>query len=171
MRLSLVLRYRGRTKEALSEAQRACELNPGDVWAAANLARLCAEMGRTDLARSARERQELLLSRQFSPMTRRSYRRLKAALDRRGAVLFAVQYPMRPVTDLQVLLEGVTGVTFVSNEESFHEAVRREGYDAVFRDAFAGDFGHCTARGNRLLAENIAAAVLARIDAVERPAP
>jgi len=38
--------------------------------------------------------------------------------------------------------------------------VKSTGYKEVFRDMFSGDFGHCTEKGNRLLAGNIAAVIL-----------
>ncbi len=44
----------------------------------------------------------------------------------------------------------------IDNEQVFKEAVNRDGYRAYFKDNFAGDFGHCNAAGNRLLAGNIA---------------
>lgn len=47
------------------------------------------------------------------------------------------------------------------NEETgIREAVKKDGYDTYFVDRFAGDFGHCTVKGNKLLADNIAAAIL-----------
>ena len=48
----------------------------------------------------------------------------------------------------------------MDNDRSFREAVAREGYRAYFRDAFGGDFGHCTEKGNRLLEQHIAQVIL-----------
>jgi hypothetical protein len=50
-------------------------------------------------------------------------------------------------------------IIFVDNGPIFREAVRKFGYDAIFHDKFAGQFGHCTEKGNRLLAKNIAGAI------------
>jgi hypothetical protein len=44
----------------------------------------------------------------------------------------------------------------VDNERIFRDAVSREGYDTLFRDRFGGDFGHCTEKGNLLIAQNLA---------------
>jgi len=46
---------------------------------------------------------------------------------------------------------------------SFQRAVAREGFSQLLMDDCYGDFGHGTARGNRLLAENVAAAILAEL--------
>ena len=47
-------------------------------------------------------------------------------------------------------------IIFVDNEDMFKEAVRKEGYQAVFLDYYAGDFGHLTPKGCRILAEDAA---------------
>jgi len=49
---------------------------------------------------------------------------------------------------------------FVDNEQVFKEAVKKAGYKEYFKDMFAGDFGHCTQKGNELLAQNIADVIL-----------
>jgi len=54
----------------------------------------------------------------------------------------------------------------VDNEKMFNEGVKREGYDEYFNDCFAGDFGHCTPKGNRLLAENIAGVILTEVPGI-----
>jgi tetratricopeptide (TPR) repeat protein len=91
-----------------------------------------------------------------------NYRRLKEILDKRGIKLVSVQYPMRSVEPLKKMLQGLeNGVIFVDNQRVFQEAVRETSYNEYFRDSFGGDFGHCTEKGNRLLAENIAKAILA----------
>ncbi len=51
-------------------------------------------------------------------------------------------------------------IVFVDNEQIFKDAVGRDGFSAYFTDAFAGDFGHCTKKGNRLLAEHVADAIM-----------
>jgi len=38
--------------------------------------------------------------------------------------------------------------------------LKKISYNDYFTDMFAGDFGHCTRKGNRLLAENIANVIL-----------
>ena len=51
----------------------------------------------------------------------------------------------------------------MDNERIFTEAVKKEGLQAYFSDMFGGNFGHCTPKGNKLLGENIAAAILKNV--------
>jgi len=44
----------------------------------------------------------------------------------------------------------------VDNEQVFKNAVKKSSLQEYFVDMFGGDFGHCTDKGNKLLAENIA---------------
>lgn len=78
----------------------------------------------------------------------------------RGILVVVVQYPMRPLRPLELLVGPREGVIFVDNQASFESAVAREGYNALFVDSYGGDFGHCSARGNRVVAENIARAMV-----------
>ena len=48
----------------------------------------------------------------------------------------------------------------VHNEKIFKEAVQEGSYSEYFFDNFGGVFGHCTPKGNRLLAQNIANVIL-----------
>jgi hypothetical protein len=68
---------------------------------------------------------------------------------------------MRSIESLKKIFQGNDkGIIFVDNEKIFKDAVARNGYRDYFRDIFGGEFGHCTEKGNRLLAENIADAIL-----------
>jgi hypothetical protein len=103
---------------------------------------------------------ESIRSRGYKPMTKRNYRRLKEVLDERGIRLVCMQYPMRSLSPLKAMFDDPKGVIFVDNEAVFKDAVKQGSYDEYFSDMFAGDFGHCTAKGNRLLATNSADAIL-----------
>ena len=96
----------------------------------------------------------------YSAVTRQNYQRLRAILRERGIRFVSVQYPVRSVDRLKEMFDSPEGVEFVDNEASFKRAVEDAGYDSIFTDMFAGDFGHCTRRGNRILATNVADAVV-----------
>jgi tetratricopeptide (TPR) repeat protein len=98
----------------------------------------------------------------FSTVTRTNYERLWAKLTERGIPLLAVQYPLRTASSLKRSVPH--GVRVVDNERSFEQRILEEGYSAVFWDACYGDFGHATRSGNRLLAENVAPALIAMLD-------
>ena len=105
------------------------------------------------------------------PTTKTNYNALKDIVTSRGLQLICVQYPMRNVQDLTALFDKTEGVTFVDNENIFKDAVAGSSYWEYFRDLFATDFGHCTAKGNRLLAQNIADAIQARLSATNPSNP
>ncbi|MDD5729505.1 MAG: tetratricopeptide repeat protein [Candidatus Omnitrophica bacterium] len=92
-----------------------------------------------------------------------NYRRLKAILDARGIKLVCVQYPVRSVEPLKRIFGRDENVQFVDNENTFKSALKKYGEKEYFVDMFGGDFGHCTTKGNRLLAENIAEVILKEI--------
>ena len=70
---------------------------------------------------------------------------------------------MRSIAPLKKIFKEDENIIFVDNERLFKDAVRKDGYNAYFQDMFGGDFGHCTQKGNRLLAQNIANVILKEI--------
>ncbi|NLO91384.1 MAG: tetratricopeptide repeat protein [Elusimicrobia bacterium] len=92
--------------------------------------------------------------------TAKNYLALAQMLKARGITYICAQYPMRPLAPLRDIFEENPGVFFVDNEKPFRDAVARNSYGEYFTDYFAGDFGHCTEKGNTLLAANIAGAIL-----------
>lgn len=63
---------------------------------------------------------------------------------------------MRSIEPLRKIFEEENNIIFVDNEQIFKSAIAKGRYKDFFNDMFAGDFGHCTDKGNRLLAGNIA---------------
>lgn len=109
------------------------------------------------------EKYSQLLSkkRHCNPVTYNNYQRLKDIVVRqRKLKLVCAQYPTRSAQLLKELFTGQDRVIFVDNETIFTNAIKQEGFWAYFKDSFAGDFGHCTPKGNRLLSENIADVII-----------
>ena len=93
----------------------------------------------------------------YLPVTIDNYKKLKAILDKRGITYVCVQYPMLDIRPLKQIFQGhEEGIVFVDNEKTFKDALQHALYKDYFSDAFAGDFGHCTKKGHRLLASNVA---------------
>jgi len=139
-------------------------VNPGHERACGALVALYEEMGRDSSAEEYRKKLEDLAVAKFNSVSKDNYLRLKAVLDKHGKKLVCVQYPLRSIGPLKDIFREVKeGIIFVDNQASFKKAVEEEGYAEYFLDNFAGDFGHCTPKGNELLAENIAKAVLKEI--------
>jgi lysophospholipase L1-like esterase len=93
-------------------------------------------------------------------LLRNNYRKMKSALDSRKIRLCCVQYPVRSIAVLVSMFDRPGEIIFVDNEWNFKDAIGKGKYDDYFMDSFAGDFGHCTPKGNRLIAENMAGVIL-----------
>ncbi len=134
--------------------------NSEAFWAYTALGNLYRRWGKEDLARNLyREADE---RRFHHTATKINYRRLKEIVLGRGIQLVCAQYPLAPVSELIGMVGEHDGITFVDNERVFREAVQARSYEYYFFHIFPGQiFGHCTPRGNRLLAENIARALIA----------
>jgi tetratricopeptide (TPR) repeat protein len=134
--------------------------DPADSRAYGALALLCDETGRPEFARQYYEKSRQSQLKHLNSLTRDNYNKIKEILDKRKVRLMCVQYPMRSIKPLMAIFTGWDGIVFVDNEKVFKEAVRKEGVKEYFWDMFGGDFGHCTSKGNRLLAQNIANALV-----------
>lgn len=99
----------------------------------------------------------------YNSETKLNYQKIRDTLSQKGIVLVAVQYPLRDIRPIKEMLGQDNHVVFVDNKGSFEEVIKKEGYDTYFTDRFAGDFGHCTVKGNHLLASNIAKAILEKL--------
>lgn len=136
------------------------ELIPDDDFAYAQLATIYRETGRDDLCRLYIEKTEASRRGRRSLTTVNNYRRLKRILDEKGIRLVCVQYPARNMAPLKDIFRKDERVMFVDNEKIFKDALKKGSYKEYFLDMFAGDFGHATRKGNRLLAGNIARVIL-----------
>ena len=124
------------------------------------LARVFQSLGNRGKAREFRQKIQSLEQVNVNPILLKNYRRLAAALKHRGIALVCLSYPGRDVYPLQRVLQFDADVVFVDNGPIFQTALAKEPFEALFTDLFAGDFGHCTATGNRLIAENVAQRML-----------
>lgn len=147
-----------------SEAERmykiTLNLNPDSHWAYAGLAVCYKELGNHELSEEYSKKATRLRLEMYNPTTRYNYLRLKDVLIRQGIKLVCVEYPVRSIEPLKKMIGVDKGVGFVDNEKAFKEAIKNSGYRTYFIDNFGGNFGHCTPKGNRLLAENIAKIIL-----------
>ncbi|MBI3505063.1 MAG: hypothetical protein HY059_09495 [Proteobacteria bacterium] len=94
-----------------------------------------------------------------SRVTAENYGRLRALLAERRTPLVAVQYPLEDAGELSRLLGGGAGARVVDNAPGFRAALARGRYEDLFVDRFGGRWGHCTEAGNRIIAENVYAAL------------
>jgi len=154
----------GKFSETEESFKKAIEINPRNDMAYGALKVLYIEMGKMELARKYAEEARDIRLNYYSPITANNYQKLKAILDKRGIIYVCVQYPMRNIESLKKIFQGNDkGIIFVDNEKVFKDEVAKYGRQDYFKDTFGGDFGHCTEKGNRLLAENIAKVILKEV--------
>jgi len=89
-----------------------------------------------------------------------NYNKIAEILHAQGIVLIAMQYPRREIEPLQKIFWGDYRIIFVENKGNFEDALQYEHFRDFFSDRFGGDFGHCTLKGNRLIAKNLAVRIL-----------
>ena len=135
------------------------ELDNRESQAFDGLAVVYHETGRFNLRDQYLRKANELRPRYLPMVTIRNYKKIKNILDIKKIKLVCVQYPMRSIEPLKEIFKEEKDIIFVDNEQVFKKAVAQGYYKDFFCDFFAGDFGHCTDRGNKLLAENIADAV------------
>ena len=158
--LGLCYMYQGRYTQSEEAFKKAIDLNPADDRAYGGLAALYEEIGKHESAQQYYQQANNLRLKHYDPRTIYNYQELKRILDKRGIKLVCVQYPVRSIEPLKRIFQGQSDVIFVDNERIFKDALKKASYREYFTDMFEGDFGHCTRKGNRLLAENIANVIL-----------
>ena len=99
----------------------------------------------------------------YNPATRYNYQKMRNILLKRGVTIVCVQYPLRDIASLKAIVTPGKDVLFVDNNAPFREALAEGRYEDYFYDHFAGDFGHCTPKGNKLLAQNVAQTILGHV--------
>lgn len=113
------------------------------------------------------------------------YRAIHEQLQKREVTFVAMAYPRTNEDAIKVIFSGhrerrfkafydalqarypplkvrpqYRDVVFVSNRQNFEQALKREGWDALFEDAFGVSFGHATTRGHTLIADNLSKTIL-----------
>lgn len=147
--------------EAEASFKKAAQLNLNSFR---ELSLLYDKMNKSEFSRRYSRKADMMGLRMFSPIARKNYLRLKDILDERKIKLVCVQYPVRNIMPLKKIFgDKKESIIFVDNERIFRDVLRTGSYRDYFVDRFAVDFGHCTPKGNRLLAENIAHAILKEI--------
>ncbi len=97
---------------------------------------------------------------EYPQQTKDHYLKIIEIVHSHGIPFISMQYPLRSVSALKEILEEKKNIIFVENKENFEEALKTTPFSEYFSDNFAGDFGHCTKEGNRLIAKNVADVIL-----------
>ncbi|MCX5696748.1 MAG: tetratricopeptide repeat protein [Candidatus Omnitrophica bacterium] len=147
---------KSRFTDAEALFKKALELDSPNELIYGALAAIYMNMNQKELAEIYYRRANLTRLEYYNPLTVSNYLKLRQIVQERGIRLVCVQYPVRSIEPLKKIFADDKDIIFVDNEKIFREALYREGYSSYFSDMFGGDFGHCTRKGYRLLAGNIA---------------
>jgi len=109
-------------------------------------------------ARKADELRTRLIG--YSSETVENYNAIVRRTRRSGARMVVMQYPIRTLKPLKAIFGDAMDIVFVENRDNFLSALKTGEFSGYFSDNFAGDFGHCTAEGNRLIARHLADVIL-----------
>ena len=88
-----------------------------------------------------------------------NYRKIWELAQSHGCRLIAMQYPRKDVHELERAFPANSGIIFVGNAGNFGQALAHGRYWDYFIDANYKTWGHCTMKGNRLIAENLLSAL------------
>ena len=149
----------GAPEKAIELYREAITTHPDAEFFYRGLSGVYDRVGKHELSEEYRARSQELAGTNVLAVTRDSYRRLHAILRQSGVEFAAMQYPLRKLGKLRFLLGDAEDPTYVDNERVFRQALETSSYDELFIDRFAGDFGHCSERGNWLIVENLIATV------------
>jgi lysophospholipase L1-like esterase len=144
-----------RPQQALHHLNMARRQHPQAAWFPLALARWHRQNQQPLQASRMQKQGEQILARSVLVQTQRNLRKIRAQVLQSGAVLLAMQYPLRPLAPLKSILGRHPRLRYLSNQSNFQKALQTRTFDALFVDSFAGDFGHATKAGNRLIADNI----------------
>jgi len=145
---------------SLQLLEKARAADPTDPAICGRFALYFSMLGRSDMAEFWRHNRRRVRKTYYNPVTVRNYQLLKATARERGILLVHMEYPVRSPEPLLKAIAPVGDAVVVSNEKAFKEALKTNRWDTIFTDNFAGEFGHCTPEGNRLIAENLAGVLI-----------
>ncbi|MFC2091515.1 tetratricopeptide repeat protein [Elusimicrobiota bacterium] len=145
---------------AIELLENSLQLFPDNLTALEVLSRAYDDKGIQNMAVFYNEKAQKLRINFPKSTTAGNYNKLRTILDERKIPLICVQYPLCSIEELKNYFKESRNIVFVDNEQSFKKALLNHGYDEYFIDRSFAFFGHCTPRGNRLLAQNIADTIL-----------
>jgi len=92
----------------------------------------------------------------YPMVTVHNYNKIVDLVGRRGIRMIVMQYPQRQIEPLKKIFWTEIPILFLENKDNFEKALQYESYKDYFSDRFGGNFGHCTYKGNHLIADNLA---------------
>lgn len=91
----------------------------------------------------------------FSKKALSNYKKLAIICKQKDIKLIIMSYPTLPVFPYKILFKDFDNIAYVNNQEIFEKELNKKPYFDIFKDSFAGNFGHCTEFGNKLISNNL----------------
>ncbi len=135
------------------------KIQPYDDKAYRKLSEIYYLEGNFKYAEDLKKKANHLNVTKYQMLTKNNFLRIKETADKFGIKIIFMQYPLRSVVPLKSIFEN-NSVEIVDNEQNFKSAININGFSHYFVDIFAGDFGHCSREGNKLIAENLKNTIL-----------
>jgi len=160
-------------EEAEDMFKKAIELDPNSDGACRGLGQVYYKQGvpSEKIEKFLKENElsfRITANNSFFDTTKYHYHMLYNELNKRKIKYIAMVYPTISVNEFKnIIFNENEDVTCVSNEENFKKALKTGKYEDYFVDKFGGDFGHCTLKGNKLIAENVADVILKELNIKE----
>lgn len=142
--------------------KKAIELVPNNSRTYFGLSQVYIALNRPDEAEKIKS-EGIAKSAIINPETKKNYLKIKEVLTGANIKLVAMQYPFRSIEIVKNMLKNDPDVIYIDNERIFAEAVNDTNYNKYFSDRFAGDFGHPTPLGFRLIANNLVNVLIAEV--------
>jgi tetratricopeptide (TPR) repeat protein len=150
-------RDNGYVDEAYLVFKKALSFDNSDPAILEDLASVLAMRGQNSEAVKLRNDAAAIRGRKgYQPATHVNYNEIVRRVLDHGAVMVAMQYPLRDVRPLRDMLRDREKVIFVENRTNFQKVLQNGEDSRYFADYFASDFGHCKAAGNLLIAKSLA---------------
>lgn len=123
---------------------------------------VCAGNDPTVLNHPVIRKRGMMMAPSEKTPTMHHYKLMIDILNHHDVKLVAMQYPTLSLDSLKQIItqngaypENLNGVTLVSNEKNFEEALKKNKFDRIFKDRFRGSWGHTTQLGHDIIADNL----------------
>ena len=149
--------YLKRYDESIAFMKKAIQADPNNDLFYSALGKIYLSSGKKKLAHHYLDCGARIRLKYYNSVLCNNYRLLVREVISRKIKMVCMQYPNRSIEPLKMMLEQNNSIIFVENKDNFVFALSNfNTYEDLFRDSWAGDFGHCTAKGNEIIAKNLA---------------
>lgn len=156
LRSILLIHERKKTlKLAEATILNAVKLDPESPFLHFMVSRFYFDIKNNVFGKQYQESANKLMDRYVLKSGQENYRLINRIIQEKGIIHVAMQYPLRPLEYLKVMLENDDRTYYVDNKKSFVNLVTEQTYYTYFTDNCGGMYGHGTTLANTLIVQNI----------------